>query len=73
MLIDGQRCPLVGRVSMDMLTVDISAVPAVPINAPVILWGNGLPVESVARWAGTINYELLCQVTDRVQREYRID
>lgn len=72
-LIDGQRCPLVGRVSMDMLTVDISAVPAVPINAPVILWGNGLPVESVARWAGTINYELLCQVTDRVQREYRID
>lgn len=70
-LIEGQRCPLVGRVSMDMLMVDISAVPQVPLNAPVILWGNGLPVEWVARWAGTINYELLCQVTDRVQRQYR--
>lgn len=70
-LIEGQRCPLVGRVSMDMLTVDISAVPDVAIQAPVILWGNGLPVEWVARWAGTVNYELLCQVTDRVQRLYR--
>lgn len=70
-LIGGKRCPLVGRVSMDMLTVDISAVPDAPINAPVILWGNGLPVEQVARWAGTINYELLCQVTDRVQRVYQ--
>ncbi len=70
-LIQGQRCPLVGRVSMDMLTVDISAVPDAPINSPVVLWGHGLPVEWVACWAGTINYELLCQVTDRVQREYR--
>ena len=70
-LIQGQRCPLAGRVSMDMLTVDISAVPDVPIEAPVILWGNGLPVEWVAEWAGTVNYELLCQVTDRVRRVYR--
>lgn len=72
-LIQGKRCPIVGRVSMDMLSVDISAVPEAPINAPVILWGNGLPVEDVAAWAGTINYELLCQVTDRVQRVYRTD
>lgn len=70
-LIEGQRCPLVGRVSMDMLSVDISAVPDVAITTPVILWGNGLPVEWVARWAGTVNYELLCQVTERVQRIYR--
>lgn len=70
-LIAGKRCPLVGRVSMDMLTVDISAVPDVAINAPVVLWGNGLPVEQVAAWAGTVNYELLCQVTDRVQRVYK--
>lgn len=69
-LIEGQRCPLIGRVSMDMITVDISAVPQVPVTTPVILWGNGLPVEWVARWAGTVNYELLCQVTDRVQRVY---
>jgi len=71
-LIQGQRCPLAGRVSMDMITVDISAVPDAPIEAPVILWGNGLPVEQVAEWAGTVNYELLCQVTDRVQRIYRM-
>lgn len=72
-LIDGERCPLLGRVSMDMLTVDISAVPDVAIKTPVILWGNGLPVEWVAHWAGTVNYELLCQVTDRVQRVYQAD
>ncbi|MFZ5602017.1 MAG: alanine racemase [Pseudomonadota bacterium] len=69
-LIKGQRCPLVGRVSMDMLTVDISNVPDATLETPVILWGRGLPVEWVARWAGTINYELLCQVTDRVERIY---
>lgn len=70
-LINGQRCPLVGRVSMDMLTVDISRVPDATLETPVILWGPDLPVEWVARWAGTLNYELLCQVTDRVERTYR--
>lgn len=72
-LIKGQRCPLVGRVSMDMVTVDISAVPDATLETPVLLWGRDLPVEEVARWAGTINYELLCQVTDRVERVYRAD
>ncbi len=70
-LINDQRCPLVGRVSMDMLTVDISALPDATLETPVVLWGRDLPVEEVARWAGTVNYELLCQVTDRVERVYR--
>lgn len=70
-LIEGVRCPLVGRVSMDMITVDVTGVPAVSPNAEVTLWGPGLPVEEVAQWAGTINYELLCQVTGRVERVYR--
>ena len=75
-LIRGVRCPMVGRVSMDMLAVDLRPVLAcndgpVPLGEPVVLWGNGLPVEDIARAAGTINYELLCQVTGRVKRVYR--
>ena len=76
-LIRGVRCPMVGRVSMDMLAVDLSPVlaaaqtdPVAP-GEPVILWGGGLPIEDIARAAGTINYELLCQVTGRVKRVYR--
>ncbi|WP_290583981.1 alanine racemase [Ketobacter sp.] len=70
-LIQGQRCPVVGRVSMDMITVDVSALPGAGPNTPVTLWGPGLPVEDVARWANTVNYELLCQVTGRVERHYQ--
>jgi len=69
-LIKGQRCPVVGRVSMDMITVDVSALPDAGPNTEVTLWGPGLPVEEVAGWASTVNYELLCQVTGRVPREY---
>ncbi|PIE41198.1 MAG: alanine racemase [Gammaproteobacteria bacterium] len=74
-LIRGVRCPLVGRVSMDMIAVDLSPLKlpagAIGLGEPVIIWGNGLPVEDVAQAAGTINYELLCQVTGRVKRIYR--
>lgn len=69
-LIQGQLCPVVGRVSMDMITVDVSAVPDAQPNTAVTLWGAGLPVEALARSANTINYELLCQVTGRVERVY---
>ena len=72
-LIDGQRCPVVGRVSMDMLTVDVSSVTNVALGDPVVLWGKGLPVEVVASWADTVNYELLCQVTERVEHRYILD
>lgn len=65
-LVDGQRSRVIGRVSMDMLTVDLSTVPGAKIGSPVTLWGEGLPVDEVAAAAGTISYELLCAVAARV-------
>jgi alanine racemase len=70
-LVDGQRAALAGRVSMDMLAVDVSAASAVRVGTPVVLWGDRLPVETVARCAGTIPYELLCSVSQRVALEPR--
>lgn len=67
----GRRAPLVGRVSMDMIAVDVSALEAVAVGTPVALWGADLPVEELARWAGTIAYELLCGVSERVPIELR--
>lgn len=66
-LVNGQRVPLIGRVSMDMLSVDLSSQPQACIGDAVTLWGEGLPVEEVARWANTIPYQLLCGVTPRVK------
>lgn len=66
-LVGGQRVPLIGRVSMDSLYVDLRRHPAAAIGDPVILWGEELPVEEVAAAAGTIPYELLCKVTGRVK------
>jgi alanine racemase len=66
-LVNGQRIPLVGRVSMDMITVDLGAQSDAKPGDPVILWGEGLPVEEIAQWADTIPYTLVCGVTQRVQ------
>ncbi len=68
-LVGGQRSQLLGRVSMDMVMVDLRGLPEVRIGDPVTLWGEGLPVEEVARHAGTIAYELLCNVSQRVRME----
>jgi alanine racemase len=65
-LINGREVPLIGRVSMDMITVDLTDQPDAAVGDPVILWGDGLPAERVAEAAGTIAYELLCRVTARV-------
>ena len=70
-LVDGVRVPMVGRVSMDMLCVDLSGVPRAGIGSPVTLWGAGLPVEEVAAAAGTVSYELLCALARRVPVEDR--
>jgi len=56
---------------MDMITVDVTAVPDVSVGDPVVLWGAGVPVEDVARAAGTIPYELICHVSQRVHFEVR--
>ena len=59
-------CPLVGRVSMDMLTVDLGPDADIAIGERAVLWGPELPIEQVAEAAGTVAYDLLCAVTPRV-------
>lgn len=68
-VINGKRYPIVGNVSMDMLTIDIGDQP-IKVGDPVVLWGDELPVEEIARSVGTIAYELLCGITQRVPYEY---
>lgn len=65
----GRRAPLVGRVSMDMIAVDTTDLPGVAVGTPAQLWGRSLPVEEIAAHAGTLAYELLCGVTQRVAFE----
>ncbi|MCM2972997.1 alanine racemase [Larsenimonas suaedae] len=74
-LVDGQRAPLAGRVSMDMMTVDVTDLPEVSVGARVTLWGNAatgeaLHVDDVARHCETISYTLLTGVLPRVPRRY---
>jgi alanine racemase len=59
--------PIVGRVSMDMMTIDLTDCPSVNIGDSVELWGRHVAVETVAKSAGTIAYELLCQVSPRAR------
>lgn len=69
-LVNGVEVPLIGRVSMDMICVDLRGQPDARVGDAVVLWGEGLPAETVANAAGTIAYELFCGVTARVPREY---
>lgn len=70
-LIHGHRVPIVGRVSMDMITVDLRQLPQAQVGDAVLLWGPGLPAEEVAGWAGTLAYELFCGLTNRVHFVHR--
>jgi alanine racemase len=70
-LVNGVRCTTVGRVSMDMLAVDLGPVPTAEVGAEVTLWGRGpggavLAIDEVAQAAGTIGYELMCALARRV-------
>jgi alanine racemase len=65
-LVCGRKVPVAGRVSMDMITVDLTEVPEACVGSPVVLWGEGLPVDDVAGAASTVGYELLCAVAPRV-------
>ncbi|MEN8214717.1 MAG: alanine racemase, partial [Pseudomonadota bacterium] len=69
-LVDGRRVALAGRVSMDMVTIDLRQVAGARVGSSVVLWGEGLPVEEVASAAGTISYELFCRLTTRVKFRY---
>jgi alanine racemase len=68
-LIGTHRAALAGRVSMDMIAVDITDLPPVQLGDPVELWGERLPVEEIAAAAGTAAYELICAVSQRVPIE----
>lgn len=67
-LLNGKRVPIIGRVSMDMVTLDLSSQPQAAVGDPVVLWGEGLPADEVAARAGTISYELFCHVAKRIPR-----
>ncbi|MGZ5081987.1 MAG: alanine racemase [Usitatibacter sp.] len=66
-VVGGVRVKTAGRVSMDMMTVDLAGVPDARVGTPVTLWGEGLPVDEVAVAAGTVGYELLTAVAPRVR------
>jgi alanine racemase len=64
--VGGQRVPLIGRVSMDMITVDLTDTPQVQVGDEAELWGANVPVDEVAEASGTVGYELLCALAPRV-------
>ena len=70
-LVNGKRTRVLGRVSMDMLSVDLTDLPEAGVGSRVVLWGEGLPIDEVAEAAATIGYELMCAITPRVRREVR--
>lgn len=70
-LLRGKRVPLAGRVSMDLVTVDLRGCDEAREGDEAVLWGAGLPADEIASAAGTIAYELFCGVNRRVEFEYR--
>lgn len=68
LLVEGKRTRLLGRVSMDMMNVDLTAIPEAHSGSKVVLWGENLPIDEVAHAAGTIGYELMCALSPRVRR-----
>ena len=64
------RTQLIGRVSMDMITIDLSGIEDAQIDDEVILWGAGLSSDEVSKYANTISYELFCKITQRVHYVY---
>ncbi len=68
-LVNGEKVPLIGRVSMDMVTVDLNSQPQAKPGDPVTLWDESLAVEEIAAFADTIPYTLLCGITQRVEKK----
>ncbi|MFV1992720.1 MAG: alanine racemase [Acidiferrobacterales bacterium] len=66
--INGKRSQVLGRVSMDMITVDLRGIDNARVGDPVELWGQNIPIDEIAMLCNTIAYELMCQVTPRVPR-----
>jgi alanine racemase len=70
-LVRGRRAPVVGRVSMDLVTVDVTDIPDAAAGDEVVLLGDGITPEEIANKIGTISYEVFCSVSARVPRVYR--
>ncbi len=74
-LVDGLRCPILGRVTMDQIVVDVSQVPGVKIGQPAVILGKQkqaeITADELAGHAGTINYEILCSLGSRLPRVYK--
>lgn len=68
--INGVLCPLIGRVSMDLMTVDLRPCLNARVGDTVLIWGEALPVEETAATVNTIGYELVCRVSSRVEFQY---
>ncbi|MEI9534177.1 alanine racemase [Moellerella wisconsensis] len=68
--VDGVRCPILGAISMDMLTIDITDCPTAKEGTSVELWGQNLPIDDIAQRAGTVGYELMCGLAQRVPIDY---
>lgn len=70
-MVCGRQTHTLGRVSMDMLAADITHIPDAGFGSPVELWGDSVPIDAVAKAAGTIGYELMCAVAPRVRMEVK--
>lgn len=68
MLVNGKRTRILGRVSMDMIHVDLSGIESAGVGSPVTIWGGEISVDEVAQSAGTISYEILCSLAPRIRR-----
>jgi alanine racemase len=65
--VDGTLVPIAGCVSMDLITVDLTAAPDARVGSPIELWGDQVPIDVVAKHCGTVGYELMCAVAPRVR------
>lgn len=72
-LVDGRRAPILGRVSMDQITVDVTGIPGIALEDEVTLIGEGITADEVASWSETINYEITTSLSPRVARVYKRD
>jgi alanine racemase len=70
MLVHGIMAPVVGSVCMDMTMLDVTAIPGVAREDEVIVFGENLPIQNLAQWAGTIPYEIMTSISQRVKRIY---
>ena len=66
----GKRAPVVGRVSMDLVTIDVTDIPGAALGDEVVLLGDGITAEELAAKSQTISYEVFCRISARVPRVY---